>query len=158
MLRISILIIFSLALIRLLSCGQGSDSTGENGGELKYLQTVYGGCNATFNRSEIPDTDDQQSDTVYYSVQDDILTITIGLNYICCAPFTLFQRQENQNLFITLYDSCGQTSEPCYCRCMCYYDFETSFSGYHQDTYNLKVFLHDPRQPADSLIFDLRIQ
>ncbi len=156
--KIFVIFIFILLFTIFFSCGQGTNSTDQNTSELKYLNTVYGGCNSTARQTITEFVCDFKNDTIYYSVTGEILKITIGLNYICCAPFGLHQYQENQNLFITLYDSCGQTGSPCHCKCVCYYDFDTYFSNYLHDTYYLKVYLHDPQQTADSLIHDIVIQ
>jgi hypothetical protein len=159
--KISKIFVFLILLVPLMLyqfCGQGPGSLGQNTGELKYLNTVYGGCNNT-NRANISDfIPEFKNDTVYYSSSGDTLKISIGLNYICCAPFVVQQYQEDQNLFITLKDTCNLARGICYCRCMCYYDFDVYFSDYNHRAYFLKVYLHDPRQPADSLIHDIVIK
>jgi hypothetical protein len=150
-------IISALLLIILFSCGQGTNNAEQKTVELKYLNTVYGGCNST-NRSNIEEfVTAFGNDTVYYSVTGDILKISIGQNYVCCAPFELRQQQENHNLLITMYDTCRPDSS-CYCKCPCYYEFDVLFSGYDHETYYLKVYLHDPRQAADSLMHEIVIQ
>jgi hypothetical protein len=156
--NIFIIYLFLLPFLLVLSCGQERNSTSHNASELNFLYTIYGGCNSIFRQNEIELTEEFKNDTVYYSVAGDVIKIMIGLRYICCSPFALLQHQENQDLFITLYDSCGQTNTPCPCRCICYYDFETTFSNYHHDIYYLKVYLHNPRQATDSLIHDIVIK
>ena len=156
--NIFIICFFLIPLVVLFSCGQGTDSADQNAGELKYLNTVYGGCNNTTEQNITEFIADFKNDTVFYSINGDILKITIGQNYICCAPFEVLQRQQNQNLLITLNDTCNWPDSSCYCKCPCYYDFDVYFSGYNNDTYYLKVYLHDPRQAADSLIHDVVIK
>jgi hypothetical protein len=141
-----------------MSCQEESGSTDQDAGELQYLNTVYGGCN-NLNQLNIEEfVPDFKNDTVFYSVSDDTLKITVGQNYICCAPFELLQQQDNRNLLITMKDTCNWPYNSCYCRCPCYYEFEVYYSGYDHKTYYLKVYLHDPRQAADSLMHDIVIE
>jgi hypothetical protein len=155
--KIFFIVISILLFIILFSCGQGTNNADQNAGELKYLNTVYGGCNNTSRSTIEAFVSDSGSDTVFYSVSGDILKISIGQNYVCCAPFELRQQQENHNLLITMYDTCRPDSG-CYCKCPCYYEFEVFFSGYDHETYYLKVYLHDPRQAADSLMHEIVIE
>jgi hypothetical protein len=155
-----LIVIISMFISILLNCKKNTSSFERNENKLTYLTTKYSGCNGQGNLNNILKSFDFMHDTVYYSINKYSLKISIGHNYICCAPFKLFQHQENNNLIITLCDTCNDPYVSCYCRCNCYYKFDVYYANYHfnDNKYLLKVFIHDPRQLADSLIHQLIIK
>jgi len=124
---------------------------------LQQLSTIYGGCNDWRPDSRLARETQPVSDTLYWKIESDTLHLHIGINYICCAPFLLTCSQNADDLEVTLNDTCAAPYDSCYCRCMCFYEFETLFSNFQGDKYKLKIYLHDPRQTQDSLLWDIRI-
>ena len=138
-----------------LYCTKDSSSTDqENEKILTYLTTKYGGCNGqtSFNKAALRSY--IENDTVFYTIIEDTLRISIGQNYICCAPFEVLSNQDDNHLKITLNDTCPAPYFPCYCRCICYYEFEVNYLNYQGGLYYLSIYLYDPRQAADSLIHE----
>ncbi len=86
---------------------------------------------------------------MYYSINDDILKISIGMNYNCAAYFEVAQYLENQNLEITLNDTTFGTA-----KCICYYNFDIYFSGYNYNPYYLKIYLYK-RGQASKIVYSL---
>jgi hypothetical protein len=154
-----IFIIISICISTSMNCRKNMNGFDRKENSLKYLTTKYSGCNDQRDLNKTVSPIYFEKDTVYYSINTDTLKISIGHNYICCAPFKLFQHQENNNLIITLCDTCNDPYVSCYCRCNCYYAFDTYYTNYRiSNDYLLKVYIHDPRQPADSLIHQLIVK
>jgi hypothetical protein len=157
---LKLIVILSILVSLMLNCRKNTNGFDRKDNLLKYVNTKYGGCNDQRDLNKTINHFEYEKDTVYYSIKKDTLKISIGHNYICCAPFKLFQHQENNNLIITLCDTCNDPYISCYCRCNCYYNFDTYYANYHlnDNNYLLKVFIHDPRQVADSLIHQIIIK
>jgi len=125
---------YAIRIIILLNhlqyCTKDSSSTDHNPiSRLIYVTTLYGGCNGQTSFENTFLKPFSESDTVFYTISDDTLRISIGHNYICCAPFEVLSNQENNNLNITLSDTCPAPYAACYCRCNCYYEFEVNYSN-----------------------------
>jgi hypothetical protein len=157
---LKIFVIISILISPLMNCRKNTSGFDRKENSLTYLSTKYSGCNGQRDLNKPVNSIEFEKDTVYYSINKDTLKISIGHNYICCAPFKLFQHQEKNNLIITLCDTCNDPYISCYCRCNCYYTFDAYYANYRisDDAYLLKVYIHDPRQPADSLIHQLIIE
>lgn len=124
--------------------------------EIIFYKTVPGGCNdAVFEAILAPALDD--IDTVEYTLLDDTLAIFVGLNYICCAPFTTEATIVNDTLKIAIRDTCTFPFEACYCRCMCYYTWDFKFVHFTKKEYHLIIELTDPREEEILLIKKGRI-
>ncbi len=142
----------------LLYCTKDTSSTDQNAvNKLIYFTTIYGGCNGQTSFEKTFRKSNSENDTVFYTISDDTIRISIGHNYICCAPFEVLLNQENNNLNITLNDTCRDPYNSCYCRCNCFYEFEVDYLNYQGDQFYLSIYLHDPRQSVDSLIHELII-
>lgn len=128
----------------------------EENANLTYLHTEYGGCNGRGESFILPKAT-FQNDTLYWKIDGDLLEIFIGINYICCAPFKIETSQSGAELTIMVRDTCADPYHSCYCRCICYYEFLSYFEGYTGGHYNLNVYLHNPCQPQDSLLWAVRI-
>ncbi len=150
------ILVFSIILLnQFLSCTKDTSSTDQdNEKKLTYFTTNYGGCNGQTSFEKTSLRSYIKNDTVFYSIRDDTLHISIGHNYICCAPFEVLSIQEDNHLKIILNDTCRAPYESCYCRCNCYYEFEVIFLNYTAGVCYLSIYLHDPRQAADSLIHE----
>ncbi len=111
----------------------------------KYIKTLFGGCNGQdfpdLKRSYI-----EEEDTVIFSIVNDTLDIYVGLNYICCAPFTTDASITNDSILMNLNDTCSSVYQTCYCRCMCYYTWDFLFADFQKKEYYFKIVLHEPRE------------
>jgi len=157
---VRIFVIPALFIALWSGCRKSTSGPALNPAPLIHVGTTYGGCNGQRDVGVPKRESIFRNDTVSYSVRRDTLRVFIGLNYICCAPFTLQQRQEKNILTVTLADTCNEPYSSCYCRCMCYYEFEAAFSNFNPggDPLLLRVFLRDPRQQSDSLLHHMQIQ
>jgi len=151
--RIYAVLIFSSLIVSFLTC---TDSERQTAATLALLRTDYGGCNEYREVLILPKSV-YYEDSLYWEISDDTLKIFTGIEYICCAPFVVEGQQNGDSLTIMIKDTCHTPYGTCYCRCMCYYEFLTMFTGYDDDRYNLAVWLHDPRQVQDSLLWQVEI-
>jgi hypothetical protein len=153
----SLILIFVIG--QLFSCkGDINISNQINDNKLIYINTNYGGCNGitTFTKNRLHSF--AKNDTVFYLRNHDTLKVYIGQNYICCAPFKVIANQKEIQLDIIIKDTCNFPIESCYCRCMCYYEFEVIFLAYYSHIYHLNIYLEDPRQDQTILINQLIIK
>lgn len=120
-----------------------------------YLKSSLGGCNSKTLEMIKSDGDDVRSedknDTTIIQIQKDTLTIQVGLNYICCAPFVTDCDIVNDSIFILITDTAPSQSS--YCRCHCYYTFKYYFTGLADKKYYWRITLIDPRE-KDKILFD----
>ncbi|HPC35841.1 MAG TPA: hypothetical protein P5268_09915 [Candidatus Marinimicrobia bacterium] len=149
------ILIWGMLIVGFMACT-------DNGGEpqtaatLSFLQTDYGGCNR-YREGDILPKATFSEDTLNWEICDDTLKIFTGIRYICCAPFVVESEQFGDSLKIMIRDVCGISDEPCYCKCICYYTFQTIFTDYSGDRYHLTVWLYNPRQGQDSLLWQVEI-
>ena len=157
---IKIIILICLFMIPFIKCRRNLNGYENRTELLKYINTEYGGCNMLRKSFQSSSLKSISNDTVYYSIKLDTLRISIGLNHICCVYFKIHQYQDNNNLYITLYDACKDTSISCYCTCECYYTFDVSFSNFkpNTDDYILNIYLWDAWYSKKSLIQQLLIK
>ena len=147
------MILLGIILVGINDCANNETQSTET---LTYSKTEYGGCNAN-SEGAILSKAVYENDTLYWEISDDTLKIFTGLQYICCAPFVVEAGQTADSLKIMISDTCSYPYETCYCKCICYYEFLTMFTGYDDDRYHLSVYLHDPRQSQDSLLWCVEI-
>ena len=125
-----------------------------NPAALKYIDLTPGGCNL-----KIPDglknLEEEKPDTAISGILQDSLNIFVGLNYICCAPFTTEAEILKDSLIITIIDTCS--TDLCYCRCTCYYTWDFKFSDFEGNNYYLLIRLKDPREAEPIIIEKGRI-
>lgn len=143
-----------LLMSQLLFCNKDAEVEDS---DLYHLETLYRGCNGQTDPLAGLQKSSADPDTVFYTISDDTLSITIGHNYICCAPFVVISEQEGTNLTLTLRDTCSAPYDSCYCYCYCYYEFQVDYLNYHGEELQLSVYIHDPTQTGDSLIHELVI-
>ncbi|MBN2775344.1 MAG: hypothetical protein JXR31_13900 [Prolixibacteraceae bacterium] len=148
--KIALILICSIFLITLLICCENQTSETNNSNEIRYEQTIPGGCNGEMF-SGLKSTE-AEPDTLIFSVYNDTLSMFIGINYICCAPFVSDISISNDSIFAEITDTCNYPEESCYCRCMCYYSWDFLFTGYEGDTYHYKVILNNP-QEEEPIVF-----
>ena len=92
-------------------------------GNLKYVNTIQGGCaldkGSSFKNSQII-----QSDNVTYSVTNDSLNILVGFNFTCCSEFSTSSSIEGDSILIKIL-----TMQVGLCNCLCYYTYDFKYSG-----------------------------
>ena len=120
------------------------------GNAIKHTSTVPGGCN-NMDFSGIKSTT-TENDTVLYRFHNDTLNISVGLNYICCAPFETGTMVYDDTIHIMINDTCDLETENCYCRCNCYYTWDFIFTGYEQNPYFYLIELTKPGETEPSTI------
>ena len=118
--------------------------------KLTYVETELGGCNN-------PSTAQLKSillnnDTVGISNQNDSISIFVGLNYICCAPFQSEYEVKNDSILISIKDTCSNPYHSCYCRCDCYYTFDFKFLQSGKGNWHYKIELFDPREAGSKVV------
>ena len=140
-----ICLIFILAGCELVSNNDPADKN------ITYLESLAGGCNGQ-DFADLKSAVNEYPDTVILAIENDTLDLFVGLNYICCAPFTSNASASNDSITITLTDTCSNIYQNCYCRCMCYYTWDFLFSGIDEKDYYLKIILIDPREESPVII------
>jgi hypothetical protein len=138
-----IICIFATPALLLMNCEENQDTEDKN---ITHVATLTGGCNGEeFITLKSEDLDTQ--DTVIFSlVHEDTLSAYVGINYICCAPFTSETSIISDTLFMEISDTCSQPYNTCYCRCYCYYTWDFKFVDFEEKEYYFIVYLDDPRE------------
>ena len=149
----NIIIILTCIAFSTISCDKEDDVTKqENATKIQYLKSELGGCNnKTIENIEVGD---EKNDTVIINISNDTLKISVGFNYICCAPFITDCNTINDSIFISIIDTCPNPYQECYCRCGCYYTFDYFFNSLSNKNYYWQILLSDPREENDT-IFDM---
>ncbi len=151
-----ILVLGMICLIFLLvECEKTSDN-GYVDKNITYVKTVIGGCNG-LNFPQLKSGIDESADTVVFTIENDTLDIFIGLNYICCAPFTSNAIISNDSIIMTLNDTCSNPYQNCYCRCICYYIWDYLFIDFDEKEYFFKIILIDPREENPVIVNEGKI-
>lgn len=137
-LKIPLLLIFFIFAIT--SCNELL-----NNKHIQLESVVAGGCNTDTPIIAEKSSDAEEKDTVYFTLTDESLNVFIGLNYICCAPFTADASIDEDTIYFNISDTCNFSEESCYCRCNCYYTWNFNFSEVTSNLYYYRVNLFDPR-------------
>ena len=130
----------------------------ENAEMLQYMKTELGGCNLKNSPdSDNSDTEkggdsDMGNDTVIITFSNDLVNVFVGINYICCAPFTTSYEMVDDIIVLYVTDTCRNPYEECYCKCMCYYTFDFAFKYQGEVSQKYKILLIDPRKEESILI------
>ena len=141
------IVIASIALF--FSCENKPETIDEKP-QITYVNTIPGGCN--FENEPSARGKLLANDTVIVSNQNDSLSIWVGLNYICCAPFTSnIELSDTLTIFIT--DTCNITESLCYCRCHCYYTWDFRFYISEEFSIPSRIMLISPLQENDTVVF-----
>lgn len=133
----------------MLALCQKNDSADEPS-KLTYIETELGGCNAPLSaqlKSIL-----LKNDTVGISIQNDSISIFVGLNYICCAPFQSEYEIKNDSILISIKDTCPNPYHSCYCRCDCYYTWDFKFIQSGQGNWHYQIKLFSPREAGVKII------
>ena len=105
-------------------------------GNLKYAQTITGGCfldkGLSLKNGLIIETD-----TVTYSFTNDSLNIFVGFNAACCGEYTGSSSINGDSILIKIL-----TTQIGLCNCLCYYTYNFKFSG-NANSYNYRVSIDD---------------
>lgn len=125
-----------------------TDESGSNK-SLNYVKTELGGCNTPLI---LKNTYLDEEDTVLFTAQDDTLDVFVGINYVCCAPFTSEAAVTNDSILITITDMCDADTISCYCHCNCYYTWDFIFTDFENKEYDFKIYLNTPDTEA-AIIF-----
>jgi hypothetical protein len=146
-----------LAIAGLLLFGSCNASNSENAATISHVATVCGGCNANAvaaDKSDVLGGLDAENDTVIISSMADSVSVFVGLNYDCSAPFETECKVENGNVIMSIKDAC-EAPPSCYDRCSCYYTFDFKFKrlGKQEEAnYKYKILLVNPREAAPKII------
>lgn len=117
---------------------------------LHYLKTIYGGCNNPApEKSTVSDID---NDTVMIRVNNDTLSLFVGVNYVCCAYFEGKSEFVGDSLHITVADTCAD-GDQCYCHCLCYYTFDFLYDNIATGEIPCKVRLWDALAEKYTVLF-----
>ena len=147
---INLLIITLSIVISITACDKADVINQNSSRSIHFLRSELGGCNnQTMENIEFGE---EKNDTVIIYISKDTLQISIGLNYICCAPFITDCRTNNDSIFISITDTCLNQNN-CYCRCDCYYTFDYYFDSISNGQYYWEVILSDSSEVNDT-IFD----
>lgn len=133
----------ALILVSLVLCTKDADELTASE-TIAYIKTYTGGCNGLDSTDLKSASED--SDTLLFTIRNDTLNAFIGINYICCTPFSSEAEISNDSIFISLNDTCALPGNTCYCHCMCYYTWEFLFTVSEYKEYYFKVTLNDPRE------------
>jgi hypothetical protein len=135
-------IIFGLLLLTLFSCKQ-----------IKWVGTDKGGCNDLSQEKIMAKKGPtEKPDTVYYKIANEVLTIYIGVNHICCTPFTTKTSIEGNLITMEVIDTCPAPDYNCYCKCNCYYTFDFKFKDFAVKEYTYQLYLKEARAAEPKLI------
>jgi hypothetical protein len=124
--------------------------------KIAYVKTQEGGCNGE-DFSDLKSANEEQADTILFTIKNDTLDIYVGINYICCAPFTSSNRVTNDSIILTITDPCTESDASCYCWCMCYYTWDFLFVDYESKEYAFQVILIDPREEEPKVLWEGRV-
>lgn len=150
--NMNILFIVLCILFSSVACDkEGSNTPIEKDKNISYLKSTLGGCN---NKTEENiEQGEEKNDTTIIQIQQDTLSIYVGLNYICCAPFITDCNITNDTIFVSITDTCANPYQDCYCRCDCYYTFDYYFNNLSDKEYYWRITLIDPRE-ENEILFD----
>ncbi len=116
----------------------------ESVSKISIAGTEVGGCNdEEFN--DLKNAIEEQEDTILFTIRNDTLDVYVGINYICCTPFTSSSRVTNDSIIMTITDPCSELEDPCYCWCMCYYTWDFLFVEFEKKEYAFKVLIENHR-------------
>jgi hypothetical protein len=92
-------------------------------GNLKYVDTIQGGC-ALDKSSSFKNSQYTQPDTLTCSFTNDSLNIFVGFNFTCCSEFSTSSSIEGDSILIKIL-----TTQVGLCNCLCYYTYNFKYSG-----------------------------
>ena len=147
----TVLIIGAFSIFLVLPVCEKESDNHDVSGKISYIKTELGGCHGQYF-DDLKSAKNDEKDTVIYKIKNDTLDIYVGLNYICCAPFTSEAFISNDTIHMVIRDTCPFPYQSCYCRCMCYYTWDFLFTGFENKEYYHIIMLHDPREEKPIMI------
>lgn len=138
--RILIYIVVGTFSFTMINCERDPNNDGNS---ITYYRTKFGGCNG--QQFDLKSTFQDNPDTVVISIEDGTLNVFVGINYICCAPFTTEANIVSDSLLMVISDTCSYPYQTCYCRCYCYYTFDFQFINFDEKVYDFLIELNDPQ-------------
>ncbi len=142
--RLVALILFSLAIFIPCEEETENDSSHTN---IQFINNESGGCNG--QQMNIKSALIENKDTIHFSIEENKLNIFVGINYLCCAPFSSTTEIENDTIKLIITDDCKDGN---YCRCNCYYTWNFYFEDFEEKTYHYMVIFKNP-QATEPIIF-----
>ena len=121
-------------------------------GKITFIKTDLGGCN-THTKSASQKYDEvTPEDVVNIKIKSDSIDVLVGLNYVCCAPFSTDCQIKSDSIFMSINDTCHYPDSVCYCYCSCYYTFNFKFLNTGNSKYLYKIMLASPLENASKVI------
>ncbi len=108
--------------------------------EIKLQKTDYKGCFTENPKESLKSTANNVTDTLFYAIDNDSLTLNVIKNYNCCG--LLKDSVVIENLIVSIYisDTC---EEYCECRCMCDFDFQYQFTDFWHRNIRFNVYVKE---------------
>ncbi len=122
-----------IVLIGIVSCDENKEADGY--APLVLTKTEHLGCfvdNPAFSSKCLP------ADTLYYTISNNVLTLSAVLNYNCCGLLSDSVVTDGNDVQIYISDTCTQN---CLCDCICDFKFEYRFTGFLEKIISFKVYL-----------------
>ena len=109
---------------------------------IRLKRTIYSGCFNSNSKVSLKNSP-IDTDTLYYTIANDTLTLSIVKNYNCCGQLidSVVINKEEVNVFIA--DTCVDL---CECKCMCNFGFDYKLTEFWQKNTLFNVYikgLHD---------------
>ncbi len=116
-------------------------------------KTNYKGCFIE-NPKNKSNNVENKTDTIFYEIKDDTLTLNVILNYNCCGLLNDSITIENEQINIHISDTCS--GDYCECKCMCDFEFEYKFTDFWQRNSHYYVYLNGFRDNNYELWKDIK--
>lgn len=121
-------------------------------GNITFVKTDLGGCNTHTKSSSQKYDEITPDDVVTIKIESDSIDVFVGLNYVCCAPFSTDCEIKNDSILMSIIDTCHYPDTVCYCYCSCYYTFNFKFLNTGNSKYTYKILLSSPLENASKII------
>lgn len=121
--------------------------------DIAFVKTVSGGCN-TLGENSLKSTSVDTDDSMSFTIDGDTLKLSIGLNYLCCAPFETETTVAQDTIVVAISDTCTDEGQACHCRCTCFYTWDFSFVDFLKKEYTYKILLNDLSEDAPIVLWE----
>jgi hypothetical protein len=109
-------LLFPVLLAVLFSCNKEP-------GDLKYSETIPGGC-AAGKGTSVGNILESETDRVAYTIVNGNLDLFVGFNATCCGQYSTTYEIKGDNILIEII-----TIQAGECNCICYYTYDFKFNG-----------------------------
>jgi hypothetical protein len=92
-------------------------------GELKYSETIPGGC-AAGKGTSVESYLTSETDRVICTIVDGNLDLFVGFSATCCGQYSTAYEIKGDTILIEIL-----TTQAGQCNCICYYTFDFKFTG-----------------------------